>query len=142
MSFHPRGQQREHHQRERHRHQRTQLHDPDQRRGRLIGQLVDEPEQVDLRAAAGEHDGLESDVANQSVYLTSVLKNMDVTTFNAIKSVVDGTFEGGVTVGTLANDGVGLAPYHDFDATVPQALKDQIDKIKAGIIDGSISVKG
>lgn len=87
-------------------------------------------------------DQYESDTANQSVYLTSVLKNMDVTTFNAIASVVDGTFEGGVTVGTLENGGVGLAPYHDFDGAVPQELKDQIEAIKAGIIDGSVSVKG
>ena len=89
-----------------------------------------------------DSDQYESDTANAGVYLTSVLKNMDVTTFNAIKSVVDGTFEGGVTVGTLANEGVGLAPYHDFDAAVPAELKAQIETIKAGIIDGSVSVKG
>ena len=88
-----------------------------------------------------DSDQYESDTANQGVYLTSVLKNMDVTTFNAIQSVVDGTFEGGVTVGTLENGGVGLAPYHDFDGTVPQELKDQVEAIKAGIIDGSIDVK-
>ena len=88
-----------------------------------------------------DSDQYVSDSADQSVYLTSVLKNMDVTTLNAIKSVVDGTFKGGVTVGTLKNGGVGIAPYHDFDGKVPQALKDQIDKIKAGIIDGSIDVK-
>jgi len=82
-----------------------------------------------------------SDTANASVYLTSVLKNMDVTTFNAIKSVVDGTFKGGVTTGTLANGGVGLAPYHDFDAKVPADLKAKIEALKAGIIDGSVSVK-
>ena len=88
-----------------------------------------------------DSDQYESDTANASVYLTSVLKNMDVTTFNAIKAVVDGTFEGGVTVGTLANGGVGLAPFHDFDAAVPQELKDQLATIQAGIIDGSIDVK-
>ena len=89
-----------------------------------------------------DSDQFESDTANAGVYLTSVLKNMDVTTFNAIQSVVDGTFEGGVTVGTLENGGVGLAPFHDMDASVPQELKDQIETIKAGIIDGSVSVKG
>ena len=89
-----------------------------------------------------DSDQFESDTANSGVYLTSVLKNMDVTTFNAIQSVVDGTFEGGVTVGTLENGGVGLAPFHDMDASVPQELKDQIETIKAGIIDGSVSVKG
>lgn len=87
-------------------------------------------------------DQFEKDTANQGVYLTSVLKNMDVTTFNAIQSVVDGTFEGGVTVGTLENGGVGLAPYHDLESAVPAELAAQIETIKAGIIDGSVSVKG
>ena len=87
-------------------------------------------------------DQFNTDTANQNVYLTSVLKNMDVTTYNAIAAVVDGSFAGGVTVGDLANGGVGLAPYHAFEDAVPQELKDQIETIKAGIIDGSVSVKG
>jgi basic membrane protein A len=89
-----------------------------------------------------DSDQFESDTANSGVYLTSVLKNMDVTTFNAIQSVVDGTFEGGVTVGTLENGGVGLAPFHDMEAAVPAELAAQLETIKAGIVDGSVSVKG
>ena len=89
-----------------------------------------------------DSDQYESDTANQGVYLTSVLKNMDVTTFNAIKAVADGTFAGGVTVGTLANGGVGLAPYHDMDSMVSPELKEQMTALQAGIIDGSVSVKG
>ncbi len=50
------------------------------------------------------------------ITLTSVLKNMDITTKDAIKAAKDGTFKGGVTVGTLTNGGVGLAPYHNFDS--------------------------
>ena len=88
-----------------------------------------------------DSDQFESDIANPGVYLTSVLKNMDVTTFNAIQSVVDGTFAGGVTVGTLENGGVGLAPYHDFYAAVPAELKGSDRALKAGIVDGSVSVK-
>ena len=83
-----------------------------------------------------------SDTANAGVYLTSVLKEMDVTTFNAIKAVVDGNFEGGVTVGTLENGGVNIADYHDMASVVPAELQEQIETIRAGIIDGSISVKG
>jgi basic membrane protein A and related proteins len=89
-----------------------------------------------------DSDQFLSDTANAGVYLTSVLKNMDVTTFNAIQSVVDGTFEGGVTVGTLENGGVGLAPFHDMESAVPAELAAQLETIKAGIIDGSVSVKG
>ena len=35
---------------------------------------------------------------------------------------------------------MGLAPYHDFDSVIPQELKDQIEALKAGIIDGSITI--
>jgi basic membrane protein A len=72
------------------------------------------------------------------IVLTSVLKNMDITTFNAIQSVMEGTFEGGVTVGTLENGGVGLAPFHDLDSVVPQEVKDALAEIQAGIIAGDI----
>jgi basic membrane protein A len=75
-----------------------------------------------------------------SIELTSVLKNMDVTTFDAIQAVVDGTFAGGLVVGTLANGGVGLAPYHDLASLVSPELQAEIDAISQGIIDGTISV--
>jgi basic membrane protein A len=78
----------------------------------------------------------------KDVYLTSVMKNMDSTTLAVIKSVQDGSFKGGVIVGTLASGGVGIAPYHDLDPAVPAELKAEIETIKKGIIDGSISVKG
>ncbi len=74
----------------------------------------------------------------KDITLTSVLKNMDITTLNAIKSVMDGTFVGGVTVGDLKNGGVGLADFHDLDSMVPAELKTELDTLKAGIIDGSI----
>ncbi len=72
------------------------------------------------------------------VTLTSVLKNMDVTTFSAIEAALNGTFEGGVTVGTLENGGVGLAPFHDLDSMVSSELKAELETVRAGIIDGSI----
>jgi basic membrane protein A len=75
------------------------------------------------------------------IMLTSVLKNMDVTTKGAILQVIDGTFEGGVIVGTLDNGGVGLAPFHDLDASVPAELKTELDEVSAGILSGDISVK-
>ena len=51
------------------------------------------------------------DTNNPGVYLTSVLKRMDSTVMQVIKQAMDGSFEGGMIVGTLANDGVGIAPY-------------------------------
>ncbi|MFZ9697071.1 MAG: BMP family lipoprotein [Ilumatobacteraceae bacterium] len=93
-----------------------------------------------LKIVGVDADQYNLDSANKGVYLTSVLKNMDVTTLAAVKAVFDGSFEGGVTVGTLANGGVGLAPYHDFESEVPAELSAAIEALKAGIIDGSVKV--
>jgi len=75
----------------------------------------------------------------KDLILTSVLKNMDITTFDAIKSAMEGTFEGGVTVGTLDNGGVGLASFHDLESMVPADVVAELDTVKAGIVDGSLS---
>lgn len=69
------------------------------------------------------------------VILTSVLKNMNVAVFDAAKAVVEGNFAGGVYVGTLANNGVGLAPV----ANASDELNAELEAVKQGIIDGSIS---
>ena len=87
--------------------------------------------------------GVDSDWVNVNpqyaeITLTSVLKNMDVTTQNAIKSVIDGTFQGGVTVGTLENGGVGLAPFHNMDSMVSADLKAELDQVAQGVISGEI----
>ena len=81
-----------------------------------------------------------TDTEKAHVYLTSVLKRMDSTVQAVIKQAMDNTFEGGLVVGTLANDGVSLAPFHAFEDAVPADLKAEIEEIKAGIIDGSIKV--
>ncbi|MCQ3936376.1 MAG: BMP family ABC transporter substrate-binding protein [Chloroflexi bacterium] len=71
------------------------------------------------------------------VILTSVMKNMNVAVFDTIKAVVDGTFKGGVYVGTLANGGMGLAEV----SGASDELKAELEAIKQGIIDGSIPVQ-
>ncbi|HUG87584.1 MAG TPA: BMP family ABC transporter substrate-binding protein [Actinomycetota bacterium] len=76
------------------------------------------------------------------VVLTSVQKNMDVAVFNAVAAVVEGTFESGLYVGTLEDEGVGLAPFHEYEGQISDEVKADLDEIRAGIIDGSISVNG
>ena len=72
------------------------------------------------------------------ILLTSVLKNMNITTLAVIKSAQDGTFEGGVTVGTLENGGVGLAPFHSLDSMVSDEVKAELEEVAKGIISGEI----
>ncbi|MGH2694628.1 MAG: BMP family lipoprotein [Actinomycetota bacterium] len=75
------------------------------------------------------------------LFLTSIKKNMDVAVFDTIQAAVEGSFEGGLYVGTLENDGVGIAPFHEFEDEVPEELKSEIGQLRDGIIDGSISVE-
>jgi len=72
------------------------------------------------------------------VIFTSVLKKMDVAVFEAIEMVKDGTFAGGLFVGTLANDGVGIAPI--AAGTISDAVRAELDQVKADIISGAIKV--
>jgi basic membrane protein A len=73
------------------------------------------------------------------IVLTSVLKNMDVTTYNVIKAVMDGTFTGGVTVGTLENGGVGLASFHELAGMVSDELQGELDDVAAKLVAGELS---
>ena len=71
--------------------------------------------------------------------ISSAIKRVDVAVFETIKSVQDGTFEGGTLVFSAANDGVGLAPFHDADAAIPADVKALIATTVAGLANGSIS---
>jgi basic membrane protein A len=87
--------------------------------------------------------GVDSDWAvtfpeHAGVILTSVEKRMDNSVINAVQAIVDGTFTGGIHVGTLANGGVSLAPFHQLDSLVSAQVKADLEEIKAGIISGEI----
>ncbi len=88
-----------------------------------------------------DSDGFESAPAYGPLMVTSVLKGMDVAVTNAIRETADGNFSNEAFVGTLENDGVGIAPYHDWDSKVPQELKDEVDQLKQDIIDGTLTVE-
>jgi basic membrane protein A len=85
-------------------------------------------------------DGYESASQFSELMLTSVMKNMDVAVFDTTSAAIDGSFEGGRYVGTLENEGVAIAPFHDFEDEVPDELKSELDTLREGIIAGDISV--
>lgn len=69
------------------------------------------------------------------VVLTSVLKGLDVAVSTAIKSVAEGTFEGGTRLYAIAEDGVGLGP---INPTVPSELSDATAGVIEALKDGSL----
>jgi basic membrane protein A len=102
--------------------------------------LADELGTDKLKIIGVDADLYVTDPAKKHVYLTSITKRMDATVLEVIKTAMDGTFEGGILTGTLANGGVDLAPFHDMDGDVPDNLKAELAAVRQGIIDGSIDV--
>ena len=73
-------------------------------------------------------------------FITSVQKGIVAAVSTAVTSTANGSFKGGNYIGTLANGGVALAPFHDFDSKVPSSLKNELAQVKAGIVNGSIKI--
>ena len=103
-------------------------------------------------AAAAKADGntwiigVDSDwyVANpdySSIVLTSVMKEIGASVEQSIKDSVDGKFSSDPYVGTLANGGVSLAPFHDFDAKVSDELKADLAKLTEDIKSGKLVIE-
>jgi basic membrane protein A and related proteins len=73
--------------------------------------------------------------------LTSVLKNIGNAVYDVVTAAAEGNFDNSLYVGTLENDGVGLAPFHDFEGSVDPELQAQIDELIAAIISGELVVE-
>ena len=71
--------------------------------------------------------------------IASMLKRVDVVAYSAIKSVVDGSFEGGTVTLTLADDGVGYTN-EDSNIELTEDIVTALDEIQQGIISGEIQV--
>jgi basic membrane protein A len=104
--------------------------------------LADELGTDKLKIIGVDADLYLTDPEKKHVYLTSIMKRMDATVLQVVEGAMKGEFKGGVVVGTLANGGVDLAPFHDMDAAVPAELKAELDAIRKGIVDGTIKVGG
>jgi basic membrane protein A and related proteins len=83
-------------------------------------------------------DGCVSTAQYCKYFITSVQKGVAAVVKTAVLNTAAGRFKGGNYIGTLANGGVQLAPYHDFAGQVPASLQNQLAQVKAGIENGSI----
>jgi len=73
--------------------------------------------------------------------LTSAVKKVDNAVFQTIEGAEGGTFAGGQNLAFgLAEDGVDIAPFHDFESKVPQAIKDAVAKAKEDVKAGTVTV--
>ena len=105
-----------------------------------LGSSAYAAENEGIRIIGVDNDLTVSNPNEADVYLTSVLKKIDEAVFAAAEQVVVNGEAGGAYLGTLENDGVGLASYGSQDGDVPQELKDEVEALKAEIIAGNVTV--
>jgi basic membrane protein A len=90
----------------------------------------------DVKAIWVDTDGCVSAAEYCDVLLTSVMKGLDVSVTQAIDDSLNDSFSSELYVGTLENEGVGLAPYADGE--IDDELSATLDDLKAHIIAGDI----
>ncbi|MEL7975888.1 BMP family ABC transporter substrate-binding protein [Isoptericola sp. F-RaC21] len=95
----------------------------------------------DVALIGVDADLYESDPSTQPYVLTSILKKMDVSTYEAVASAAKGDFDASDYIGTLENEGVGIAPLHNFEDKVDPALMDEVTALQDKIISGEVTVE-
>lgn len=93
----------------------------------------------DVKLIWVDSDGYES-TEYGDIILTSVVKQIANAVEDTVAEAQEDKFTSEPYVGTLENEGVGLAPYHDFDDKVPEDVKKKVEELKKQIIDGSLTV--
>jgi len=83
-------------------------------------------------------DGCISAAQYCQYFITSVEKGIQAAVKTAVLAAANGTFQGGAYIGTLANGGAVLAPFHDFASKVPASLQSELNTVKQDIINGTI----
>jgi basic membrane protein A and related proteins len=73
-------------------------------------------------------------------FLTSVTKNLSDPVTQYVTKAAGGTYPTGNYIGTLANGGTGLAPFHQFDSKVPSSVKSELESVKKDITSGKIKI--
>jgi basic membrane protein A len=90
-----------------------------------------------------DQDGCNSAAQYCDVFLTTVVKNITDAVQKAVETGAQGQPLAASPgyLGTLKNNGVSIAPYHDFDAKVDPTLKTEVEALKQQIIAGTVKVQ-
>jgi basic membrane protein A len=71
--------------------------------------------------------------------LTSILKRIDNSVFQAVERAVNEEAVGPVFLSNLENEGVGIAPFHDYEEEITDEVKTAIEEMQQMIIDGELA---
>jgi basic membrane protein A len=74
----------------------------------------------------------------QSCIVSSATKNIVEAVKNSLLRIAQDQFTPGAHLDDASTNGIGLAPFHNFDSEVPADVKTLLDTTFAGLADGSI----
>ncbi|MCD1144840.1 BMP family ABC transporter substrate-binding protein [Kocuria sp. LUK] len=86
-------------------------------------------------------DGYETLEKGKEYQLTSVLKQMSTSVQDVVESAARGEFSNEPYIGTLENDGVGIAPFHDQEEAVGEELAAEVEQLEQDVVDGTVPVE-
>jgi basic membrane protein A len=94
-----------------------------------------------LKAIWVDNDGFYSNAQYANIILTSVTKGIDTAVATEVEDAAKGgTFNTTSYIGTLANGGTGLAPFHNFASQVPASLQSELTTVKSDVVSGTIKI--
>ncbi|WP_243232405.1 BMP family protein [Microbacterium sp. CIAB417] len=94
----------------------------------------------DIALIGTDADLFVTDPTTEDYVLTSILKAMDLSTYEAVMSSANGEFDATPYIGTLENEGVGIADLHNFADKVDAELVSEVEALQQAIIDGEVTV--
>ena len=94
----------------------------------------------DIAMIGVDADVYETAVDLKDLFLTSIMKGMQVGVSEVVTSAAAEEFDNSPFVGTLENGGVSIAPFHDYESKVKAELQGELDALKADIISGAVTV--
>jgi basic membrane protein A and related proteins len=73
-----------------------------------------------------------------SCLVTSAQKHLAAAVKQAVTDGASGKLKGGMRVYNMQNQGVGIAPYHNWESKVPADVKQKLEDIEKKLADGSL----
>lgn len=97
------------------------------------GALIETASSGDAYCIGVDSDQWETLPEAHPCLISSALKKITPGVYNLVELETQGAFPAGNYIGD-----VGLAPFHDFESEIPEAVMSELDEIEAGLMDGSI----
>lgn len=94
----------------------------------------------DIALIGADADLFVTDPSTEDFVLTSILKDMKLSVYEATMSSANEEFDPEAYVGTLENEGVGIAELHNFEDKVDPELWSAVQDLQQQIIDGEVTV--